>query len=50
MPSDDFPNIPTVEKEKFDFRVKKVDIVQAVNRVAFAAASDDIKPVLTGVK
>ena len=50
MPSDDFPNIPTVEKEKFDFRIKKVDIVQAVNRVAFAAASDDIKPVLTGVK
>ena len=50
MPSDDFPNIPTVEKEKFDFRVKKVDIVQAVNRVAFAAASDDIKPVVTGVK
>ena len=50
MPSEDFPNIPAVGKKKYDFRIKKVDIVQAVNRVAFAAASDDIKPVLTGVK
>lgn len=51
MPSDDFPNIPSVDdKDKFFVRIRKTDIVQAVSRVAFAAASDDIKPVLTGVK
>jgi len=50
MPSDDFPSIPEVGDQKYSVRIKKTDIVEAVNRVAFAAASDDIKPVLTGVK
>lgn len=50
MPSDDFPTIPEVGAQKYSVRIKKTDIVEAVNRVAFAAANDDIKPVLTGVK
>lgn len=50
MPSDDFPSIPVVGSEKYSVRIKKTDIVQAINRVAFASANDDIKPVLTGVK
>lgn len=50
MPSDDFPNIPTIEKDDHIVRIKKTDLVSSIDRVAFAAATDDIKPVLTGVK
>ena len=51
MPSDDFPNIPLIEKKEEPFlQINKADFVLAINRVAFAAATDDIKPVLTGVK
>ncbi len=51
MPSDDFPTIPSVEKKEDPFiQINKADLVMAINRVAFAAATDDIKPVLTGVK
>ena len=51
MPADDFPAIPEIaEGQKPVVRINKNDLVMAVNRVAFAAARDDIKPVLTGVK
>lgn len=51
MPADDFPAIPFVaEDQKPLVRMNKADFVTAVNRVAFAAARDDIKPVLTGIK
>lgn len=51
MPPDDFPNIPSVEKKEEPFlQINSADFLLAVNRVAFAAATDDIKPVLTGVK
>ena len=51
MPSDDFPAIPEIDdKEKEVFRINKGDFVSSINRVAFAVATDDIKPVLTGVK
>ena len=51
MPPDDFPNIPSIEKKEEPFlQINSADFVLAVNRVAFAAATDDIKPVLTGVK
>jgi len=49
MPAEDFPSVVTVDKEKPLFKISKGDIVKAVNGVAFAAATDDIKPVLTGV-
>lgn len=51
MPSDDFPSIPDVASKKDPFiQINSADLVMAINRVAFAAATDDIKPVLTGVK
>ncbi|MGI5898180.1 MAG: DNA polymerase III subunit beta [Candidatus Dojkabacteria bacterium] len=50
MPSEDFPNIPTIGKDNSIVRIKKEDLVTAIERVAFATATDDIKPVLTGVK
>lgn len=51
MPADDFPNIPSIDKGVEPFiKLNKADLLLAINRVAFAAATDDIKPVLTGVK
>ena len=51
IPFDDFPNIPTIENKEDPFiQINKADLLLAINRVAFAAATDDIKPVLTGVK
>lgn len=51
MPFEDFPSIPTIgDKQDYTVRIKKDDLIMAINRVAFAVASDDIKPVLTGVK
>jgi DNA polymerase III subunit beta len=51
MPYDDFPAIPTVkDKESMLIRINKGDLITAINRVAFAAATDDIKPVLTAIK
>ena len=51
MPSDDFPSIPSIAKKEEPYlQINSADLVLAINRVAFAAATDDIKPVLTGVK
>ncbi len=48
--SEDYPSVPVVKStEKPILRLKKEDLLLAVNRVVFAAAHDDIKPVLTGV-
>ncbi len=49
MPADDFPAVATVTEKKPLFKIPKDLLVKAVNRVAFAAATDDIKPVLTGI-
>ncbi len=51
MSPDDFPNIPSIgAKDEPFIQINKADLLLAINRVAFAAATDDIKPVLTGVK
>lgn len=51
IPADDYPSVVTVgDKEKPVFQILKDDVLLAVNRVAFAAATDDIKPVMTGIK
>jgi DNA polymerase III subunit beta len=51
IPADDYPSVVTVKGEdKPVFQILKEDVLLAVNRVAFAAASDDIKPVMTGIK
>jgi len=48
--SDDYPNVVSIVDEKPLFKIPVEDILKAVQRVAFAAAGDDIKPVLTGIK
>ncbi len=48
--SDDYPKIATVNGEKPLLKLSKEDVILAVHRVAFAAASDDIKPVLTSIR
>lgn len=50
LPSDDFPKVPVVEDGELLFSVKPEDIQSAVNKVAIAAASDESRPVLTGIK
>lgn len=50
MPVDDFPSVPSIKDQKPILKINKDEVVKTINRVAFAAATDDIKPVLTGVK
>ncbi len=47
--ADEFPPIPTVSDEEPTFRVAADQLQQAITQVAFAAASDESRPVLTGV-
>jgi DNA polymerase-3 subunit beta len=46
---DDYPEIPTIEKEEPLLKINQDNLIEAVNRVAFAAATDNIKPVLAGI-
>lgn len=50
IPADDFPSVPSLKDEKAVLKINKDELVKTVNRVGFAAATDDIKPVLTGIK
>lgn len=50
IPSDDYPHVVTVDKESPILKIPQSDLLKSVKRVAFAAASDDVKPVLTGVR
>lgn len=50
IPSDDYPNVVTIDKETPVLKISQEDLLTSVKRVAFAAASDDVKPVLTGVR
>jgi DNA polymerase-3 subunit beta len=47
--ADDFPPIPTVDEGAVG-RIEAAVMRDAINRVAFAAATDDSRPVLTGIK
>ena len=47
--ADDFPPIPTVEDGVIG-RVDPAVLREAIGRVAFAAATEDSRPVLTGIK
>lgn len=49
IPVDDYPEVVKIKDEKPIVKISKEDILTAVNRVAFAAATDDIKPVLAGI-
>jgi DNA polymerase-3 subunit beta len=48
MDADDFPPIPTVEGDA-TIRLEPSALRKALNQVVFAAATDDSRPVLTGV-
>ena len=48
-PADDFPPIPAVE-DGLAAKIEPDVLREAINRVAFAAAVEDSRPVLTGVK
>src|SRR5215213_9393048 len=48
MDADDFPPIPTVEGDA-TVRVEPAALRKALTQVVFAAATDDTRPVLTGV-
>jgi len=50
IPADDFPNVVTVEGQKPTLKLDRESVIDAVKRVAFSAAGDDVKPVLTGVR
>jgi DNA polymerase-3 subunit beta len=45
---EDFPSIPDISKE-FLFSISSKDFLNAINQVAFSAASDNTRPTLSGV-
>ncbi len=47
--AEDFPSVPTVD-EGLGATIEAAVLKQAIDRVAFAAADEDSRPVLTGVK
>ena len=49
MSAEEFPSVALATDKKPLLKISKEDLVKAVNRVAFACATDDIKPVLTGL-
>ncbi|MDD3661971.1 MAG: DNA polymerase III subunit beta [Candidatus Dojkabacteria bacterium] len=50
LPADDFPAVPGVDEQPVLMSVPSEALQTAINRVAFAAATDDSRPVLTGIK
>jgi DNA polymerase III subunit beta len=49
IPIDDYPEIVNIDKEKPLLKINKEDLTKAISRVAFAASTDNIKPVLAGM-
>ena len=49
LPPEDFPAVPGVDDGKLLMKVPADELQVAINRVAFAAATDDSRPVLTGM-
>ena len=49
IPVDDYPEIPSIGKETPLLKLNTKDLTKSINRVAFAAATDNIKPVLAGI-
>ena len=49
IPVDDYPGIPSIDKENPLLKLNTKDLTKSINRVAFAAATDNIKPVLAGI-
>lgn len=49
IPVDDYPEVVSVDKEKPLLKIDTKELTKAISRVAFAAANDNIKPVLAGM-
>ncbi|MDQ5851118.1 MAG: DNA polymerase III subunit beta [Chloroflexota bacterium] len=47
--AEEFPTIPVVQAEQPTLRIEPDVLREAINQVAFAAATDDTRPVLAGV-
>jgi len=45
---EDFPTIPDISRD-FLFSISSKDFLNAINQVAFAAASDNTRPILSGI-
>jgi len=50
LPPDDFPAVPGVADGDLLMSLPAEEFQKAIDRVAFAAATDDSRPVLTGIK
>lgn len=50
IPADDYPSVASITDQNPLLTLSIEDVLTTVNRVAFAAATDDIKPVMTGIK
>lgn len=48
MPAEDFPAIPQIKKG-LEFVLEKGQLEQSISRVAFSAAQDEGRPILTGI-
>lgn len=48
IPAEDFPTLPDTENEA-DFIIEPKEFAKAINKTVFAAATDQSRPVLTGV-
>ncbi|HRY59963.1 MAG TPA: DNA polymerase III subunit beta [Patescibacteria group bacterium] len=46
--AEDFPSIPDISEE-YTFTVTSRDLMNAINQVAFAAAADNTRPILSGI-
>ena len=49
MPANDFPSIPSKDTQAAFIEINTVDLFNAISLVAFSCASDEAKPVYTGV-
>jgi DNA polymerase-3 subunit beta len=50
LPASDFPSIPTYEEAGAFIETNSSDLLNAVSQVVFSAASDEARPVYTGLK
>ena len=49
IPAYDYPAIAAIGDEKPLLKISMDDVLMAVKRVAFAASTDDVRPVMTGI-
>lgn len=47
--ADQYPILPQVEAENFQFSIPAAVLLNGINRTIFATADDDIRPVMTGI-